>query len=512
VEESTIDTTLRKVAKGAGIFLFGTVFSLLIGLVTRVIVVRYLSKPDYGVLTLALTIFGIVQAVASFGIPLAMVRQFSYYSGKGDEERARATVKIALYLIIALGLIWSVLLFLFSGFLAETFRMPDLSWVLRLISFSIPFALLNGYLVSLYQAFENAKAKVIFNDFLLGFFRFLFVVLVILAGLSFFGVVLAYVAIPPILAFVLFFLYSLKDLSKFKEVLRFKYVKELLSFSAPLALQSILGMIITWIDVLMLGYFLTAKDVAVYGAAKPIANTLTVVLGAVNFLYLPLVSQLFGKNKMKEIKRTYAIITKWITAITLPIFLVTFLFSRGVIWVLYGARYLDASPVLSILALTFFLHVAFGPNGITLVIFGENKFVTLATTIAALINVILNILLIPLFGVTGAAVATLVTYSISNAAYNVKLLIKYSIHPFTKNYLKPIVICIPIAIVISRYFSRVGLFDLVLLFLLFLVIYIIALIFTRSFDWEDISLLLILEQRLGLDLGWIKRVLKRFII
>ena len=510
MEESTVDTTLRKVAKGAGIFLFGTVFSLLIGLVTRVIVVRYLSKPDYGVLTLALTIFGIVQAVASFGIPLAMVRQFSYYSGKGDEERARATVKIALYLIIALGLIWSVLLFLLSGFLAKTFRMPDLSWVLRLISFSIPFALLNGYLVSLYQAFENARAKIIFNDFLLGFFRFLFVVLVILAGLSFFGVVLAYV-LAPVTTFMLFFLYSLKDLSKLRGIIHLKYVRELLFFSAPLALQSILGMIITWTDVLMLGYFLTAKDVAVYGAARPIANTLTTALVAANFLYLPLASQLFGRNKMEEIKRTYAVITKWITAVTLPVFLVTFLFSKAVIWVLYGARYLDASLILSILALTFFIHVACGPNGMTLVIFGENRFVTLATAIAAFINVILNVLLIPLFGVTGAAVATLITYFFSNMACSIKLFVRYSIHPFTKNYLKPIVICFSVAIIISRCFSRVGLFGLILLFVLFLIEYAIALIFTRSFDREDIMMLNAIEQKSGVNLEFVKKILKRFL-
>ena len=510
MEEGTVDATLRKVAKGAGIFLFGTVFSLLAGLATRVVVVRYLSKPDYGVLTLALTIFGIIQAVASFGIPMAMVRQFSYYSGRGEEERAKAIVKIALYLIIILGLAWSALLFLLSGLLAETFRMPKLSWVLRFICFCVPFALLNTYLVSVYQALEDAKTKVIFNDFLPGFLRFLIIVLVILAGLSFYGIVVAY-TLTPVIVFVLFIAYSLKDLSKLGGVLRLTYLRELLSFSAPLALQSMLGMVVTWTDVLMLGYFLTAKDVAVYGAARPIASTLALVLGAANFLYFPLVSQLFGKNKMKEIKRTYAVITKWVTAITLPVFLVAFLFSRGVIWVLYGARYLDASPVLSILALTFFIYVAFGPSGLTLVIFGENRFVTFATATAAISNVVLNAALIPQLGVVGAAVATLVTFSILNILCSAKLLLKYGIHPFTMNYIKPIIICFAIALAISRCFSRVGLFGLILLFMLFLALYAVALILTRSFDREDISLLLTLEQRLGLDLEWVKRILKKLV-
>jgi len=300
-------------------------------------------------------------------------------------------------------------------------------------------------------------------------------------------------------------------LSKFKDVIQFKYVKELLSFSAPLALQSILGMIITWTDVLILGYFLTAKDVAVYGAARPIASTLMSVLVAANFLYLPLVSQLFGKNKMVEIRRTYAVITKWITAITLPVFLVTFLFSRAVIWVLYGARYLDASLVLSILALTFFIHVAFGPNGMTLIIFGENRFVTLTAAMAAFINVLLNILFVPLLGVTGAAISTLITYFLSNTACSIKLFVKYGIHPFTKNYLKPIVACFSVAVVISRCYGRVSLFGLVLLFVLFIVLYAVSAALTKSFDREDISLLVAVEQRLGLDLGWVKRILRRFV-
>ena len=75
---------------------------------------------------------------------------------------------------------------------------------------------------------------------------------------------------------------------------------------------------------------------------------------AVGFLYFPIVSQLYARNQMKEVGRTYAVITKWLMSVSLPIFLILFFFPDAVLWLLYGEAYVPASYALQALALGFF--------------------------------------------------------------------------------------------------------------------------------------------------------------
>jgi len=89
------------------------------------------------------------------------------------------------------------------------------------------------------------------------------------------------------------------------------------------------------------------------------------------------------------------------------------------------------------------------------------------------------------------------------------------IQPFTKNYLKPVAASlIPIAIIyvlVQNFLSPLSLWMLPLLLILFLVVYGLAVLFTRSFDKEDIAMAQTLEKRLGLNLSAIKRIIIRFI-
>jgi len=88
------------------------------------------------------------------------------------------------------------------------------------------------------------------------------------------------------------------------------------------------------------------------------------------------------------------------------------------------------------------------------------------------------------------------------------------IHPFTKSYLKPILACggiIAIIYALTRSLLVLSYWMLPVIFILFLGIYGLCLVLTRSFDEEDIRLLLAIERRVGVDVGLIKRILKKFV-
>jgi O-antigen/teichoic acid export membrane protein len=182
---------------------------------------------------------------------------------------------------------------------------------------------------------------------------------------------------------------------------------------------------------------------------------------------------------------------------------------------LFGYKYIGASIVLQILVIGFFIHTFLGPNGSTLLVMGETKVLMRYALISPLVNIILNIALIPTIGVIGAAIASAISLIIANGLISTHLYKSTRIHPFTKNYLKPIgvsfLIVISIYLITRNIFVIIPFWSLPVLFALFLLVYGISLLLTKSFDKEDIIMLLLIEKRLGVNLTRFKNFLRRFI-
>ena len=289
--------------------------------------------------------------------------------------------------------------------------------------------------------------------------------------------------------------------------------KKLLSFSVPLLVMNMLLMVMSWTDTLMLGYFKAPEVVGVYNAALPLAGLLSMTLSSMNFIYIPIISQLYSKNLINELKRSYIILTKWIFLMTLPIFFVLFLFPDVVLNLLFGSRYIGAAVALQILAFGFFINISLGFTGNTLLVLGKSNFLMRTFVISAIINIILNMVLIPPMGIIGASIASAFSLIVAKILNMIKIYRFFEVHPFAKNYLKLVGLLVVFLVVfyILRNLVVMSLWMFMALFLLFLVSYSLSVLFTKSFDEEDIMILLTIEKRLGVDLTSIKRFLKRFV-
>jgi len=509
-----VGRSIKKITKGAAIFFAGSTVGLLASFFGKIIVARYLDPPKFGVLSLSLVIFSIFCVISLIGIPGAMTRQASYYLGKGETEKAEAIIKLSAILLTSFSILASLIMFITSNYFARVFTIPTLCWTLKVFSIAIPFVVLRSFVISAFRIYEIPEVKVLFGDVIPNITRVSMIIVIVLLGLSFTWIVWAY-SISTIISGVAAIIYLFKKLNLTSKINRgiFEYIFILLTISIPLLLQRTLGLIMAWTDVIMIGYFMRPIEIGLYSSAQPVAYLMSTALVSAGFLYLPVISKLYAENKLTEIKKVYAIITKWLTSAVMPIFLLLLLFPRTVLWVLYGSKYLAAYEVLRILAIGFFLHVAFGPNGVTLLALGDVKEITLATLAAAIINILLNLMLIPPMSIEGAAIASAVSYIFANIFISAKLYKSYKIHPFTKNYLKPIISSIIIAQLIYFVAKSVLLkwWMLMIAFFAFVIGYFITLLLTKSFDREDIMLLLAIEQRLGLNMKGIKRILSKFI-
>jgi len=513
-----VNQSLQKIAKGTGIVFLGTIIGMFLAFIGRLMVARYWAESDYGIFSLAYVVLNICVVLATLGFQSGVSRSVAYARGKNEDEKVHGFISASLWLSFAAGLILSLILFFASRFIAETvFHEPGLNVPLRISAIAIPFFALTNVQVSIFLGFGRVQPRVYFQDILRNGLFPLFLVPVILLHLSFTNVFYAYV-LSLVIPCLLFIIYTFKHLplpTKFSVKRAVNPVAlELLLFSLPLLGVAMLQVIISWTDTLMLGTFKTSTEVGLYNVAYPLASFISSPLGAMLLIYTPVISGLYAEDMLHEIRRNFSILTKWLCSATLPLFLTLFLFPETVITVLFGANYIFAADALRILSLGFIINNFLGPNGATLIAMGKSRFIMWATLATALLNIGLNTALIPPLGIVGAAIASVASITSINLIGCWKLYSLSRAQPLTKNLIKSTFISLAVVFfiqVLLRNLTTVTPWMLPLLFVLYYVIYGLVILFTKSFDQEDIAMLLAIENKTGIDAAPIKRVLDRFL-
>ncbi len=516
--QTSIDTPLEKVVKGTVVALFGSILGLFLVFLSRIAMARYLPVHEYGIFSLAFVILNVLTVISLVGLERGVPQRVASYTAKGEMGSADSVIRSAVLTAIIASFVSAVILFLASDLIAtHAFETPELGNALRIFSLGIPFFTLLLLLVAAYRGFDRADVKVYFSDILKNLLFIMFIGGAMLFRLSFDVVLYGFVVSIVVSCLGIVLLTIRKPLvpREMRPAQRPKGIpKELLLFSLPLLASAIFTMLMSWTDTLALGYFSSIDDVGVYNAALPIAQFVPILLNGMSYIYLPVVSKLHSLQRIGEIKRMYVVTTKWVFSLTYPLFLVVVLFPTPVIRILFGSAYVSGSLALQVLIIGFFVHTFLGLNASTLLAMGEARFLMWSSAVTALANVLLNIALVSSMGLIGAAYATAISLVILNIFMSSKCYLSYRIHPFTRKYLIPILISIPV--IIGFYIAvnlLVGLESVWLLpvsFLVFMVVYFLSVLLTRGFDQEDLDMIASIERRLGFDFKNVKRVLKRF--
>lgn len=252
--------------------------------------------------------------ISTLGIKQGIIRSIAYSRSRGDNQKVTALCYAAVFLSIATSLIAGIIIFLLSEVIAQTlFHEPTLVAPLQIFSMAIPFFTLIDILVSIFRGFDQVKQTVYFQYILANILFPLFLLVVIVLNLSFIYVFYAYVA-SLVVTCIIFIIYSLKKLPlwviRSAKPISNNVSKELLIFSFPLLVSTLVTMTINWSDTLILGGLKTSVDVGLYNAARPLALLISFLLNALLLIYMPIISGLYAKGRIHEMKQNYAILTK----------------------------------------------------------------------------------------------------------------------------------------------------------------------------------------------------------
>jgi O-antigen/teichoic acid export membrane protein len=515
-----VNDSLRKLTKGSGVIFAGTVIGMVLFYISRVLIGRLFTPAEYGIFSLGTMFVGFFTLISLLGLQEGVSRQIAYYLGRGDFRKVRRVIFSSIRTVLLISIIISAILFLLSGIISiKIFHNPSFSEPFRIFIISIPAFSLIYILTSISRGFDRTRERVYFQNILNGSLFLLFLIFIAVFKLTSNAVVYAFV-LSTVITSLAFWVYVRKESfylsGKFKNSL-FGFSlnlidRKLLFFSLPLLGISLLDNISSWIDSLMLGYLKNTELVGIYNGALPLARFIPSILGATAFIYLPVITKLYSQNMEKEAKRVYAVLTKWVFFLTLPFFLLLFLFPEAVLVNSFGVNYVGAKLPLQILALGFLVHVFFGLNGGTLLALGETRFLMWTSLFATVSGAFLNWLLIPSLGIVGAAASTAFVVLIFKLIRSGKLYFSYRIHPFTRNYLKPtflmMIVCLIFYVMTKG--AKIGWWLLPLFFILFLGLSFLSILLTKSVDSEEISILVILAEKIGINPLLIKAVLQKF--
>lgn len=467
----SIGASLRDILTGAAISFLGFAVMRLAGLGEKVLIAQLFDPSRYGQVILAISLLSMVTVVSSIGLRSGLVRYLSRHYNKTDQL---GIVTASVRLTGIASIVAAVILILLSDVLAtRVFNDPKMAPLLKIVAVGVPLAVLGQLSASIARGMKNAWLKNLIENISFPVSRVLLIGSAIILGFGTVGIAWAYVGGYAVMALLgatyVYIVFGIPNASD-------PEYTNLLRFSLPLLFANGMSFINSSLDTILIGALLASDQVGIYGAAYPLARLVFVAPSMMGVIFTPVISDLQASDKIQEIPKIYAIITQWIVIITLPGVILLIIEPEIFLGFIFGTSYIVGSTALVILTLGFFFHVGLGINGGTMKMLGQSDFYLFSTVVNALINIGLNIWLIPRIGIAGAAVATAVSYAIGNSLVSIRLYMDYRITPFTTNNLLTYLVYSPIiGIVYIALDSVIGGFELVLsVYLLGLSVFLIT--------------------------------------
>lgn len=418
------NSTNRQI-RGSSLMLVGRTISLMANFAIQVLIVRYLSKANYGAFAYAMSFVTLGQTLATFGLDRAITRFVPIYHERRDYSKMFGTILLVIGTIVSLGTLMIVSAYAFQSFIGQTLlndNEGDKAQIIALLLILIglaPVQALDDLIASMFAIFASPRA-IFFRKYILSPGLKLSVVLLLMLFRSdeFFlasGYLAAGILGTTVYGFTLF--RTLQKQQLFKE-LNFKTLsvpaRELFAFTIPLLTSDLVYVLMSSSDAVLLGHFRTTTEVAAFRAILPSAVLNQFVLQSFTILFTPIASRLFARGDYASINNLYWQTAVWTSVLSFPIFALTFSLASPLTVLLYGESYASSAVLLALLSFGYYFNAALGFNGLTLKVYGKLRYIVVINIVAAVVNVAINLLLIPRYGALGAACGTCGTMVIHN--------------------------------------------------------------------------------------------------
>jgi O-antigen/teichoic acid export membrane protein len=437
--DDDLDRHVLAAAKGSGFLAGGSFFEFASRFVIAVLLARLLGAHDYGLYVLAVSAAGIFAGFASLGLDDAMVRYVAILSGRRDSAGVRGTIQVGLGISLAAGVVTGAVLLLAAGPIATgMFNEPRLASLLRLVAVIVPFLTMSNVLAGTARGFGRMDYAAFSENVVQSLVRLVLLALVavVARGLNVFtaAVIFAISDVAATLTFVVLLHRNLLDASLLSHARR--DVREVFSFAIPLWLSGLLRQFRSYFETVLLGISKAVSSVGIYAIVDKINLVSHVWLLSIYLAVKPTLARLHDLRDHHALQHLYVTVTKWSLTLTLPFLLVTVMY-REAILSLFGTSFAAGSTALVVLSVAELANAGTGICGPVIDMTGHTRVKVANAALMTVLLIASNAVLIPRWGVVGAATATLIGIAVVNIVTVVEVWFLERLYPFDRSFWKP---------------------------------------------------------------------------
>lgn len=409
---------------------FGSVATIGFHFLSIMLMTRYVPKDVLGVYFLAFAIVQVLGIISGLGLDLTLAKSVSGVERLLQQDTVASTIAVRFISVATVGLI----LYAVGRFILPVFdtRLSDSVVII------IPLFALTSYrdlflrlMQGVQQFTEHAVVEVLsaasrvillvaFHDKLS------------LQGLLYIEIVSQLTEVVLQLFFMRALLFSLSPRN-----VRAETVRSLTRFSAPLYSNNILTLIYDRSSTFLIGALLNPASVAAFEIALKVPDGFMRLFSSFIVVYFPNLSNLFAKGNREDAHRLMNSALVLLSTGIIFLVLVTFLFAKEIVIVLFSEEYIEVSLAFALLMLNFFLRAISNIQGYSLVAAGYSSAPVKANIVASIVNIVGSLVMIRMFGYIGAVYSLLLMNLTSQVIYGV-LLKRVDLAPRLLEYLKPV--------------------------------------------------------------------------
>ena len=409
---------MGQVSRQSFVFLAGSMFTTAAGYFFKIYLARFLGAELLGTYALGMTVVGFAGLFSTLGLSGAAPRFVAVYSGTGDIRHLRGFLWRGLGIVLLGSTVLATLMVFSRRWIAAMYHTPALATFMPLFAILGVLGIVNGFYGQVLAGFKDVTKRTVVNNFIASPLMMIFTIALVTWGTGFWGYLVAQVGSATVtlllLATIAWRLTPAPARLSWAPLPPLQ--REVISFSTVIFTVGVLEFLLGQVDKVLLGLYLHAREVGIYATAMALVTFVPIILQAVNQIFSPMIADLHARGERQVLGRLYQTLTKWILGFTVPLALVMMIFSAPLMR-LFGPDFEAGWPILVVGSMAQLVNCGVGSVGYLLLMSGNQNRLLKVQTVMAVFTIVLNISLIPVLGILGAASAGALVTVVSNFWY-----------------------------------------------------------------------------------------------
>jgi O-antigen/teichoic acid export membrane protein len=427
------------IARGGGYLAGGTLFDFASRFVIGVLLARLLGPADYGLYQLAISAGAIFAGVSALGLDDAMVRYVAIQRGRKDDPGVWGTIQIGLGIAMPMAVLLGGSLYLAAPLVANgLFDEPALTPALRLMSAVIPVLTLSNVLLGITRGTGRMDHAAFGENVVQSLVRMVLLASLALVGLDLYAALIIF-AISDLASSITLGVLINRSIplrpSAHDEVRR--DVRSVFGFALPLWVSGVINQFQRNISIFVLGAAASPASVGIFAIVGHVTMVGHAVYRAVIVAVKPLLAQLHDRGDRRSLSHIYTTTTRWLLMANIPFFLALVLYPSSIL-AIFGEAYQAGAAALIVMAFAELVNSGTGICGSLIDMTGHTRIKVVNSVLWLLVLGVANVLLVPSYGVLGAAIAYLISITVVNLARMVELWVLERVFPSWLAYVKPV--------------------------------------------------------------------------